>query len=216
MPSIWRTISASSSRLLNRSSTIRTVLRCARAKASSEIDAGARRPSGSAVMDPSGWLSSASRPISKNDAIRRATRRPTASTVLRRGSAAASDARACGSGDVGRRPVVRHKRPAREHRARPDIEWSGREDSNFRPPAPHAGALPGCATPRPNRRLYRLRAVSVARSSWRISSSSCRISAGSSVCVGRHGDDRGRGLVRRARGGARLERLRTRAGGARR
>ena len=29
--------------------------------------------------------------------------------------------------------------------------WSGREDSNFRPPAPHAGALPGCATPRPNR-----------------------------------------------------------------
>ena len=27
--------------------------------------------------------------------------------------------------------------------------WSGREDSNLRPPAPHAGALPGCATPRP-------------------------------------------------------------------
>ena len=27
-------------------------------------------------------------------------------------------------------------------------KWSGREDSNFRPPAPHAGALPGCATPR--------------------------------------------------------------------
>ncbi len=27
-------------------------------------------------------------------------------------------------------------------------QWSGREDSNFRPPAPHAGALPGCATPR--------------------------------------------------------------------
>jgi hypothetical protein len=34
-------------------------------------------------------------------------------------------------------------------------QWSGREDSNFRPPAPHAGALPGCATPRPNLRLYR-------------------------------------------------------------
>ncbi len=31
--------------------------------------------------------------------------------------------------------------------------WSGREDSNFRPPAPHAGALPGCATPRPSREL---------------------------------------------------------------
>ncbi len=27
-------------------------------------------------------------------------------------------------------------------------EWSGREDSNLRPPAPEAGALPGCATPR--------------------------------------------------------------------
>ena len=26
--------------------------------------------------------------------------------------------------------------------------WSGREDSNLRPPAPHAGTLPGCATPR--------------------------------------------------------------------
>lgn len=30
-----------------------------------------------------------------------------------------------------------------------DIEkWSGREDLNLRPPAPEAGALPGCATPR--------------------------------------------------------------------
>jgi hypothetical protein len=27
--------------------------------------------------------------------------------------------------------------------------WSGREDSNLRPLAPHASALPGCATPRP-------------------------------------------------------------------
>ena len=26
--------------------------------------------------------------------------------------------------------------------------WSGREDSNFRPPEPHSGALPDCATPR--------------------------------------------------------------------
>ena len=26
--------------------------------------------------------------------------------------------------------------------------WSGREDLNLRPPAPHAGALPSCATPR--------------------------------------------------------------------
>ena len=29
--------------------------------------------------------------------------------------------------------------------------WSGREDSNLRPPAPKAGALPGCATPRRGR-----------------------------------------------------------------
>src|SRR5437899_7794229 len=28
------------------------------------------------------------------------------------------------------------------------ISWSGRRDSNSRPPAPHAGTLPGCATPR--------------------------------------------------------------------
>ena len=27
-------------------------------------------------------------------------------------------------------------------------EWSGRADLNGRPPAPKAGALPGCATPR--------------------------------------------------------------------
>ena len=27
-------------------------------------------------------------------------------------------------------------------------EWSGRQDLNLRHPAPKAGALPGCATPR--------------------------------------------------------------------
>ena len=32
-------------------------------------------------------------------------------------------------------------------------EWSGRLDSNQRPPAPKAGALPGCATPRLRRLL---------------------------------------------------------------
>ena len=31
--------------------------------------------------------------------------------------------------------------------------WSGRLDSNQRPPAPHAGALPNCATPRPVMRI---------------------------------------------------------------
>ena len=30
----------------------------------------------------------------------------------------------------------------------PASGWSGREDLNLRPPAPKAGALPGCATPR--------------------------------------------------------------------
>ena len=30
------------------------------------------------------------------------------------------------------------------------LKWSGRLDSNQRPPAPHAGALPNCATPRPS------------------------------------------------------------------
>ena len=33
------------------------------------------------------------------------------------------------------------------------LPWSGREDSNLRPPAPQADALPGCATPRPEPRL---------------------------------------------------------------
>jgi hypothetical protein len=28
------------------------------------------------------------------------------------------------------------------------LEWSGREDSNLRPPGPEPGALPDCATPR--------------------------------------------------------------------
>jgi hypothetical protein len=31
---------------------------------------------------------------------------------------------------------------------RPSEVWSGREDLNLRHPAPKAGALPGCATPR--------------------------------------------------------------------
>ena len=33
------------------------------------------------------------------------------------------------------------------------VGWSGRLDSNQRPPAPHAGALPSCATPRPRLRV---------------------------------------------------------------
>src|ERR1700721_596097 len=33
------------------------------------------------------------------------------------------------------------------------LNWSGRQDSNLRPLAPHARALPGCATPRPRERM---------------------------------------------------------------
>src|SRR5712672_2452223 len=33
------------------------------------------------------------------------------------------------------------------------FNWSGRQDSNLRPLAPHASALPGCATPRPRDRM---------------------------------------------------------------
>src|SRR5206468_9452066 len=29
--------------------------------------------------------------------------------------------------------------------------WSGRQDSNLRPPVPQTDALPGCATPRPEK-----------------------------------------------------------------
>ena len=35
------------------------------------------------------------------------------------------------------------------------LSWSGREDLNLRPPQPHCGALPGCATPRPCSVTYR-------------------------------------------------------------
>ena len=33
-------------------------------------------------------------------------------------------------------------------------KWSGREDSNLRPPRPERGALPGCATSRQIRARY--------------------------------------------------------------
>ena len=38
--------------------------------------------------------------------------------------------------------------PCAIKRVSPLFNWSGRGDSNARPPAPKAGALPGCATPR--------------------------------------------------------------------
>ncbi len=37
-----------------------------------------------------------------------------------------------------------------------NVGWSGREDLNLRHPAPKAGALPGCATPRRTYHLWNL------------------------------------------------------------
>ena len=36
----------------------------------------------------------------------------------------------------------------KENSRNPYCTWSGRKDLNLRPLAPHASALPGCATPR--------------------------------------------------------------------
>lgn len=46
--------------------------------------------------------------------------------------------------------VVQNKRPRRPGWRRRGLRTagSGRQDSNLRPPAPHTGALPSCATPR--------------------------------------------------------------------
>src|SRR5439155_17797472 len=41
-----------------------------------------------------------------------------------------------------------HPSSLRPHPSIPHGNWSGRGDLNARPPAPKAGALPGCATPR--------------------------------------------------------------------
>ncbi len=43
---------------------------------------------------------------------------------------------------------IQTKKGVQKRFCTPCILWSGREDSNFRPLAPHASALPGCATPR--------------------------------------------------------------------
>jgi hypothetical protein len=45
-----------------------------------------------------------------------------------------------------------------------EIDWSGRQDSNLRPLAPHASALPGCATPRPRGRMIAQMALGNANS----------------------------------------------------
>jgi hypothetical protein len=45
-------------------------------------------------------------------------------------------------------PTHRRRDAEPLERIHADLLWSGREDSNLRHPAPKAGALPGCATPR--------------------------------------------------------------------
>ena len=61
---------------------------------------------------------------------------------------------ACMCAESRRRPGQTNRGTLRWHGARGPgegsrFEWSGWSDSNRRPLAPHASALPGCATPRP-------------------------------------------------------------------
>src|SRR5205823_2095009 len=65
-----------------------------------------------------------------------------------------------------RHPKVGNRRRHLLSAAYGSKKWSGRLDSNQRPPAPKAGALPGCATPRllrsyhpPSRRRLERRAI---------------------------------------------------------
>ena len=183
LPSICRTISANSRRLEKRSSTIRTVLRWARANASSDTTPDPGKFLGCALMGSLlRYFQTPKHGKSKNDAGGAPTCQwhhqfgcPGGAALSRRqgGEAfrrCACRARWCGAGPQEKAGCMQ----------RPSFKslWSGREDSNFRPPAPHAGALPGCATPRPNLELYAfIGGQEVPRS--------CRISASSLPQVGR-------------------------------
>ena len=50
-------------------------------------------------------------------------------------------------------PAFQALAPARPASRSPGEGWSGRLDSNQRPPHPQCDALPGCATPRPRARI---------------------------------------------------------------
>ncbi len=58
-------------------------------------------------------------------------------------------------------PTAARKRNTKRQQKSPSLQmsffvlWSGWRDSNSRPLAPHASALPGCATPRIREELYR-------------------------------------------------------------
>jgi hypothetical protein len=55
-----------------------------------------------------------------------------------------------GAGEGNRTPITSLEGWSSTIELHPHVGfWSGREDLNLRPPAPKAGALPGCATPRP-------------------------------------------------------------------
>ena len=148
LPSIWRTISASSRRLLKRSSMMRTVLRWARASASSEMTpgrAGLRGDHGVLLAEKRQRLIEQEAcpgggPDGRGPGMP-AGRCPEPPRATREVARAATRAEPRGTG------------PARRCRAGISKLWSGREDLNLRPPAPHAGALPGCATPRHEPRI---------------------------------------------------------------
>src|SRR5689334_1202320 len=55
---------------------------------------------------------------------------------------------AAGFGAAATGVAANGKAPPRPSEERSVKRWSGRPDSNRRRPAPKAGALPGCATPR--------------------------------------------------------------------
>ncbi len=56
----------------------------------------------------------------------------------------------CGAGEGNRTPITSLEGWSSTIELHPHADfWSGREDLNLRPPAPKAGALPDCATPRP-------------------------------------------------------------------
>jgi hypothetical protein len=53
-----------------------------------------------------------------------------------------------GTSPLRTRRAVDRSRRSPAQRGRLPVAWSGRPDSNRRPPEPHSGALPDCATPR--------------------------------------------------------------------
>src|SRR5574338_37657 len=72
----------------------------------------------------------------------RVNRRMALEALSRRQEPSKKDYWRCVSGANNYNKAMKRRRVARS------VVWSGREDLNLRHPAPKAGALPGCATPR--------------------------------------------------------------------